>query len=180
MALTARIDTPRLILDPFRVDAVTDQYVGWLNNPSVVRYSEQRHRTHTRESCLDYVNSIDHESAHLWRILVKSERHIGNISAHRDSDNRSADIGIMIGDVSEWGKGYGEEAWTAVMDWLLQSGAEIVSAGAMETNAGMLRIFQKTGMTPCGTRDFCFLFNSRRVGARFYMKTSLANGQTEA
>ena len=52
------IKTERLILEPFSEKYLTQEYVDWLNNPTVVRYSEQRHRKHTIASCIKYMESL--------------------------------------------------------------------------------------------------------------------------
>ncbi len=144
-AATARLRTPRLELRPFTEELISARYVGWLNDPAVVRFSEQRHRTHTPASCLDYVRSIDQKSAHLWAIF-HGDAHIGNISAHRDPWNATADIGILIGERSSQNAGLGGEAWQAVCDWLIATGIRKVTAGAMASNLPMLKVFRKTGM----------------------------------
>jgi ribosomal-protein-alanine N-acetyltransferase len=159
---TPRLITPRLTLDPFTPDMASERYVSWLNDPAVVRYSEQRHRRHTRESCLAFVGSIDHERAHMW--AISNGRHIGNITAHRDLPNRTADVGILLGEPDEWGKGYGSEAWKAVCDWLLANGTRKVTAGTMEANRGMLRIFEKSGMTIEAVRPDYFLLDGKPTG----------------
>jgi ribosomal-protein-alanine N-acetyltransferase len=159
---TPRIATDRLTLEPFAPNMVSERYVSWLNDPDVVRYSEQRHRRHTHETCLAFVQGIDHERAHMW--AISNGRHIGNITAHRDVPNRTADVGILLGERDEWGKGYGYEAWTAVCNWLLASGARMVTAGTMEANRAMVRIFQRSGMTIEAIRPGYFLLDGEPTG----------------
>ena len=46
-----------------------------------------------------------------FAIETKDGRHIGNTGLHRASpENRSADMGIMIGEKECWGRGYGTDA----------------------------------------------------------------------
>jgi RimJ/RimL family protein N-acetyltransferase len=144
--MTPELKTTRLRLSPFRLADISGAYVAWLNDPNVVRHSENRHRAHSRETCASYVSSFDHKQNHLWKI-EKDGKHIGNISAHRNSSNLSADVGILIGDSSEWGSGYGTEAWLAVLAWLLESGASAVTGGTKLENKAMIRIFHTAGMT---------------------------------
>jgi RimJ/RimL family protein N-acetyltransferase len=145
MPLTERLRTARLELLPFAEDLVSARYIDWLNDPDVVRYSEQRHRLHTREACLAYVRSFDQLRAHLWAILESGD-HIGNISAHRNEPNATADVGILIGVRERHGHGLGCEAWCAVCDWLLATGIRKITAGTMAANGAMLRVFAKAGM----------------------------------
>lgn len=139
--------TPRLRLRPMGWAAEKD-YSYWLNDPEVVRYSEQRHRQHDAASCAAYIASFDHKKDHIWAIHINGNdgKHIGNISAHRDIPNNIANLGILIGDKGEWRKGFGLEAWNAVIEWAGKIGVRRVEAGCMGHNAGMMTICLKSGM----------------------------------
>ncbi len=77
---------------------------------------------HTLESCRDYRQSFADTSNHFWAIIAHDAAlgHIGNINAYVDVENSVADVGIMIGERSAWGQGYGTEAWQAVCNYLLK------------------------------------------------------------
>lgn len=74
--------TSRLRLEPFAEPHLTERYVGWLNDPDVVRFSEQRHRRHTLASCEAYWRSFEGTPNHFWAIVADdaSLGHIGNIN----------------------------------------------------------------------------------------------------
>lgn len=149
MAQAPTILTDRLVLVPFSEEHLTPQYVAWLNDPEVVRFSEQRHSSHDMDSCMAYFRSFVASPHYYWAITTADQgaRHIGNITAHVDVPNRLADIGILIGEKQAWGSGYGTEAWGAVCNYLLgNAGLRKVVAGAMASNAGMLGIMRKAGM----------------------------------
>lgn len=169
------IVTPRLHIVPFGEDHLTARYVGWLNDPVVARYSEQRHRRHTLDSCRDYLQSF-HDTPHrFWAILASDEAdpaclepsgrtHIGNINAYVDAPNGTADVGILLGEQSAWGRGYGLEAWTAVCRYLLcERGLRKITAGTLSVNMPMLKLMQRTGMTADGTRRQQVLFEGEPV-----------------
>ncbi|MEK9673572.1 MAG: GNAT family N-acetyltransferase [Rhodospirillaceae bacterium] len=144
------LETARLRLEPFPAELLTDRYVGWLNDPAVVRFSEQRHKAHTIESCREFVAGFRGAANGLWAIRDKSQdlRHIGNITTEVDMAAKSGDIRILIGEQSAWGTGMGLEAWTAVMAHLFDDlGLAQVTAGTMAENRGMIRIMEKAGMT---------------------------------
>lgn len=143
------LETRRLVLQPFPDDLLTDTYVGWLNDPEVVRFSEQRHITHTLESCRDFVASFAGTPNGLWAIRDKTRGlcHIGNISTDVDPRTGTGDIRILIGDRAAWGTGLGAEAWMAVMAHLFDDlGLAEVTAGTLAGNVGMLKIMEKSGM----------------------------------
>ena len=64
------LETPRLRIVPFCELYLTPRYVAWLNDPDVVRYSEQRHRVHTLESCRSYWLSFSGTPHFFWAIIV--------------------------------------------------------------------------------------------------------------
>lgn len=149
------LETPRLRITPFSELYLTPRYVGWLNDPEVVRFSEQRHRVHTLESCRSYWLSFSGTPHYFWAIVVTdgTPGHIGNINAYVDPENQLADVGILIGEKRSWNRGYGLEAWLAVCGYLLDTGGmRKVTAGAMAVNKGMLRIMEKSQMVADGRR----------------------------
>jgi [ribosomal protein S5]-alanine N-acetyltransferase len=166
VAETMPLETARLRIVPFSEVHLTPRYVGWLNDPEVVRYSEQRHRAHTIESCREYWRSFAGTPHRFWAILVSAGPlgHIGNINAYVDGKNLAADVGILIGEKGAWRRGYGLEAWRAVCGYLLETAAlRKVTAGTMAANKGMLRIMEKSGMVDDGRRIRQCLFESREV-----------------
>tara|TARA_R110002074_G_scaffold165031_1_gene324989 strand:- start:1012 stop:2694 length:1683 start_codon:yes stop_codon:yes gene_type:complete len=169
------LETSRLVLQPFPDDLLTDTYVGWLNDPDVVRFSEQRHMTHTLESCRDFIASFTGTPHGLWAIRDKTRGlcHIGNISTEVDSQTATGDIRILIGDRAAWGTGLGAEAWMAVMAHLFDDlGLAKVTAGTLAGNTGMLKIMEKSGMrethrrpgpTPIDGRVMDMIYTCRRA-----------------
>ena len=166
MATAPTLETKRLTLVPFRDAHLTERYVGWLNDPEVVRYSEQRHRRHTVESCRRFVASFADGPSHLWAIVAKDKAlgHVGNINSAVDAPNRTSDVAIMIGEKKARGLGLGAEAWQAVVDYLLgPGGMRKVTAGTMAENKAMLKIMKKTGMIEEGLRRGQFMLDGRQV-----------------
>lgn len=144
------LETPRLVLEPFPDELLTERYVGWLNDPEIVRYSEQRHRTHSLGSCREFIESFAGTPNGLWAIreTARGGRHIGNITTEIDPRSGTGDIRILIGERDAWGTGLGAEAWQAVMAHLFDDlGLVHVTAGTLEDNRGMRKIMEKTGMT---------------------------------
>ncbi|HEX9703090.1 MAG TPA: GNAT family N-acetyltransferase [Rhodospirillales bacterium] len=166
MAAAPTLETNRLKLVSFAEGHLTKRYIGWLNDPEVVRYSEQRHRTHTADSCRRFVATFADGPSHLWAIVAKDAGlgHIGNVNSAVDAPNRTADVAILIGEKKAWGRGFGAEAWIAVVDFLLGPGAmRKVTAGAMAENTAMLAIMKKAGMAAEGRRRDQFLLDGRPV-----------------
>ncbi len=163
---TETIRTARLVLEPFEERHLSDGIVDWLNDPEVVRYSDQRHRTHTLETSRVYLESFAGTPNHYWAILLSgaTKRMIGSITAYVDVPNAVADVGILIGEKRFWRGGYGSEAFAAVIDWLfVRRGLRKVTAGAMAENRGMVGIMRKVGMREEGGKERYYLLDGREV-----------------
>ena len=155
------ITTERLELRKFDGNQTMhlDMIARWLNDPEIVRYSEQRHHKHDWESQLEYIDN----GPDIYRLIHCGPKFIGTISAYIDKPNSVADVGILIGDKSVWGKGYGTEAWIAFCDHLFLHKIRKIEAGAMNINAGMIAIFQKYRMHFEGYRNGHFIVNGEPV-----------------
>lgn len=154
----------RLTLLPFAERHLTDRYVSWLNDPEVVRFSEQRHSRHSVESSGAYAASFSGSSNSFIAMETELHGHIGNMTVTRDLPNRTADLAIMIGHRPAWGQGYAAEAWSAIMRHLLQSEKlRKVTAGTMAENHAMLKLMRRTGMKIEGHRSRQFVLDGREV-----------------
>jgi len=144
--MTPSLSTSRLTLRP--LVKATQRNLGWLRDPDVVKWSQQRHREHTLSSQLRYVGSFTGNS-HLWAIvLAETGEHIGNLSARHDEPNNVSDVGIMIGETKYWGQGFASEAWKHACDWLLDKDCGAVrklEAGCARSNEAMLKIIRGSG-----------------------------------
>jgi RimJ/RimL family protein N-acetyltransferase len=147
---------------------LTSRYVGWLNDPEVVRYSEQRHRVHTLQSCRAYFESFADSADQFLAIETEDAagrwQHVGNMGVTYDVPNRVADVSIIIGEKSVWGRGIASRAWTAVVEFLLsEGGVRKVTAGTMSLNQPMLRLMERSGMAVEAVRPRQFLWDDREV-----------------
>lgn len=88
-------------------------------------------------------------------------KHIGNCSYyHLDERQGETELGIMIGDRDFWGKGYGEDAVSALVDYIFRT-TELkrIYLKTLEKNARAQKCFQKCGFVWCGrllNHDFNF------------------------
>jgi len=143
-----RIVTARLILEPLAEAAVDARYVGWLNDPELMRFSNQRFRTHTEATQRAYVASFAGGPSLLLAMRLAGDgRMVGTMTAYVAPAHGTADMGLLIGERTLWGQGYGLEAWSALMAHLLGPlGLRKVTAGAVRANAAMCAIMERSGM----------------------------------
>lgn len=160
------ITTDRLQIIPFAEEHLTDRYIAWLNDPEVTKYSEQRLKKHTLESCRAYWQSFQNSPNYFWASISKdpSLGYIGTMTAYVDEKNKAADVGIMIGEKAAWGQGHGLEAWQAVCNWLfISAGIEKITAGTDARNTAMRRVMAKAGMALIKEQDGKIFCELRRV-----------------
>lgn len=159
-------------LRPFGSGDITDAYLGWLGDPEVTRFSNQRFRTHTRESCELYLASF--AGTHNLFVSVRDasdDTAIGTMTAYRNRAHETCDVGIMIGNRDYWGGGYGQEAWNLLTGWLMTlPGVRKLTAGCLATNGGMVKLMERSGMVPDGVRKAQELVDAEPVDIVHYAK----------
>jgi len=136
---------------------VNKRYVEWLNDEDINQFLESRWSKQTIEGVRAYVKFMhDSPNNFLFGIFIKNgNRHIGNIKIGSiNKMNKFADLGLLIGDKSVWGKGYGTEAiklatWYAFGDLKLNK----LVAGINVCNAGSFRAFIKAGYREVGVYE---------------------------
>ena len=148
MSLSAVASGEKLLLCPFQEADISPDYIGWLNDPEVVRYSNQRFRHHDASSCLAYCRTFT-GSANLFVAirLRRGGRLIGTMTAYVAAHHGTADMGILLGERAAWGQGLGLEAWTLLMDYLFETRRlRKVTAGTLRCNIGMVKVMERSGM----------------------------------
>jgi ribosomal-protein-alanine N-acetyltransferase len=138
----------RLYLCPFTESDITADYIRWLNDPEVVRFSNQRFRHHDEKNCLAYLRTfVDSDNLFLAIRLCEDKRLIGTMTAYVSSHHGTADMGLLIGERGLWGQGFGLEAWNLLLDYLLRNRKlRKITAGTLRCNVGMTRIMERSGM----------------------------------
>ncbi len=157
------IITERLKIIPFSEKFLTAKYVGWLNDKETMKFSDQRFYTHSLKSCREYFLSFTNSRNSFWAITYENG-HVGNMTVYKDVLHNVADISIMVGERSLWGKGIGLEAWNGMCNFLFQTDSvRKITAGTLEVNFGMLSIMKKSNMQPDGIRIKHCLIDGRAV-----------------
>ena len=135
-------------LESFALSDITNEYVSWLNDPEVVRYSNQRFRCHTAKTCEEYLQSFQHSPNLFFAVRLRANgKTVGTATAYISVPHGTADIGLLIGNREHWGKGVGLDAWKTLMDCLLKrSSIRKVTGGTLRANVGMVRIMERAGM----------------------------------
>lgn len=168
--LNLSLSNRKVVLQPFELADINEKYINWLNDPEVVKYSNQRFLEHGYHSCRAYYDSFDNSENLFIKILCADDMaFIGTLTVYFSPNHQTADIGIMIGEKSYWGRGLGAAAWRLILDWIKSNtNTRKVTAGTMSVNVGMLNIFERSGMVYEATRKRQELLDGKPVDLVYY------------
>ena len=148
------LESERLLLRPIELADVNEAYRAWMNDPAVMQYTESRFQSHSMEQIRQYVESVQADaSSRFFAIIEKaSAKHIGNVKiGHMQPVHRSADVGIIIGDKSSWGKGYATEALKLAAGYAKETlKLHKLWAGIYANNPGSVAAFRRAGFVEEG------------------------------
>ena len=118
------IDTPlksgNLILKNLTIENAEINYVSWLNNKIINKFTESRFVEHTEESTAQFIESNNRSDNTLLLGIFENDNHIGNIRAVFDWNHKTASIGLIIGDLSSHGKGIGSQSISVLSNYLFE------------------------------------------------------------
>lgn len=142
------LDAPRLFFQPVDSTYCTDAYLSWLNDAEVTRYMEI-FQPYTKDQLLEFLKKAEsNEELLFWAIHVKeSGKHIGNIKIDPvNRRHRHAELGLMIGDKEEWGKGYAREATEKIVQYCFeQEHLHKITLGVLAENVQAIKLYEKVG-----------------------------------
>ena len=155
--MTPVIASGRVFLRPFeRSDAST--YQRWRSDEAVMRLASfvgPIPSLAAIEQRIDRLARDDGTTAYTFLICLSEQdgRAIGEAALfHLDRDNGSAELGIFIGEAGEWGKGYGTDAVTALVEFGFgELRLERVWLEVWTENARARRSYEKAGFVHEGT-----------------------------
>jgi len=138
-----------LVLRPLDEAAAEGAYFGWLHDPLVTQHLEARFTDYTIIRLRDYIRR-ENDKPDSVPFAIHTEpggRFIGTIKLSKIRlDHRHCDVGLMIGEKDEWGKGRGTEAIRLACRYAFGTlGLHKVSAGCYATNPGSEHAFLRAG-----------------------------------
>ena len=156
------IEGERIYLREIRLSDANKNYRDWMNDPEINQYLESRFEGWSVGKLKRYISNIKRnpDSVFLTIVLRNGNKHIGNIKIGPiNRRHRYADVGVIIGEKSFWGKGIATEAIKLVVDYAFNKlGLHKLTAGAYSCNIGSIRAFKRAGFSVEGVRKkhgFC-------------------------
>jgi CMP-N,N'-diacetyllegionaminic acid synthase len=126
-------------------------YYTWLQDKEVVEMIGRPEYLTTFPFCIieDYIINVkSSDNAYFFALYFKkNNRFIGTVKLGSiDWQNRSADVGILIGDKQYWGKGIAKDAVLTVSVYAFEKlGMRKLTGGCLSTNIAMRRCFERVG-----------------------------------
>ena len=147
------LEGKRIYLREITQEDVADNYYDWMSDPEVTKYLESRYWPQSKERIAEYIASMK-PPENIFLAIISKEipgRHIGNIRLSINLFHRFAEIGLIIGIKSLWGKGYGTEAISLVRDYAFGKLSLLkLTAGSYVTNTASIKAFKKAGFVEEG------------------------------
>ncbi|MDP5081493.1 MAG: GNAT family N-acetyltransferase [Winogradskyella sp.] len=141
------LESERLIYKRVSTEHVSETYVNWINDSEVNMYLETR-GNYTLDLLKTYVDEQYRREVYFWAIHLKdSKKHIGNIKIDPiDKDANSGEYGILMGDKTNWGKGYAKEASFRIIKYCFEElKLSKVTLGVIEDNISAVMLYKKMG-----------------------------------
>ena len=139
---------------------------AWRRDPVLARYDAARPTNLTYEEFLStYTEELLHQQPFRRTFAVQDHNgvHIGNVMYYNiDLQRREAELGITIGNPAYWGRGYGSEAVSLLIDHVFtETTLTRVYLHTLDWNVRAQRAFESAGFKDCG--------RARRAEHRFHI-----------
>lgn len=141
------LESERLLYEPLSSKHLSMNYVNWLNDKKVNKYLESK-GGYTIETLEAFLKEQQKKQILFWAIFIKnSHKHIGNIKIDPiDLEHNSGEYGIMMGDTTEWGKGYAKEASIKIINYCFNElKLSKITLGVINKNKAAVKLYEKIG-----------------------------------
>jgi RimJ/RimL family protein N-acetyltransferase len=147
----------KIYLRSLQLEDFDGPYLSWFNDKEVCSGNSHHIFPFTMDDAKKYIEFSNKKMEnHLILAIISkaNSKHIGNIALQNINNIvRSAELSIIIGEKSEWGKGIGKEACKLICDHgFLSMNLNRISCGTYENNDTMKKIALFLGMKEEGCR----------------------------
>ncbi len=149
---------------------ITKDYIDWMNDYEVTKFTEQRFQKHTKSSIIKFIMKKKQSNADKLLGIFLDRVHIGNVLISSiDLNHLSCNLSYLIGNKNFWGKGIGgyviSEALKIIFNKLKLNK---VSAGCYENNIASRRVLEKNNFLVEGRREKQVNFEGKRLDVMIY------------
>lgn len=140
------LSSARLTYLPLSSSHLSESYVNWINDTDVNKYLETRQTTFGQLKA--FLEEQEKKDILFWAIhLNENKKHIGNIKIDPiDKVELSGEYGILMGDKSEWRKGYAQEASERIIQFCFEEyNLSKITLGVVDENMSAVKLYEKLG-----------------------------------
>lgn len=152
--LEQKIIGERIFLKALDPDQISQNYIDWMLDEDILRYLACRGQIHTRVSLQEYISKMNESfDNYLFGIYIKKDAtYLGNIKIGGiHSLHKYGDMGLLIGEKNEWGKGYATEAIALLTEYVFNElQLNKIIASILDHNKGSYKAFIKAGYREVG------------------------------
>ncbi len=141
-------------------------FASWENDLEIsIPLGDEAYSPSSLETASEQIGQALKNQSHVFAIVdLASEQLVGRCMLYNlDPINRSAMLGIMIGEKSFWNKGYGQEATCLALDYgfnLLNLNS--IMLGVFSFNQRAIELYRRIGFREIGRRRQARLINGRK------------------
>lgn len=152
----------RIYLSPRNAEDI-EIFTEWLNDFYITDYIGRSHQTLTLQEEKEYLENSSNDKNVFVIIDLEKDKMIGTVGLHSvDNVNRTATLGIFIGNKNYWSKGYGTEEVKLMLDYGFNYlNLNNIDLHLMDFNERALKCYQKCGFKEIGRRRKCRFINGR-------------------
>lgn len=147
------IQSERIYLRDIREEDLNQDFWDAVNDPDIMKYSEQRHFPITKEDFTGYWEKHHNKKDEPWMMILLKDGnlHIGNIKVGPINwIHRRAEVSLWLLK-SYWNQGLGTEAINLIVDYAFKRlNLCKLTAGIYKGNEGSIKAFSKAGFQPEG------------------------------
>ena len=152
----------RIYLSPRNTDDV-EIFTEWMNDFQVSDYTGRSGYITTLGGERKYLEANDESAGNFVIVTLDGDKMIGTVSLEDfDYLNRTATLGIFIGDENYRNNGYGAEAIRLILEFGFKyKNLQNIKLDLMEFNERALKCYQKCGFKEYGRRRKCKFINGK-------------------
>lgn len=161
-------------LRPINVSDISRRYVDWMNDPEVVKYTEQRF-TKTSESDIEtYLHKIAGSPTDLLFGIFDAGVHIGNVKLGAINEwHKTATLSYLIGSKEHWGRGIASRVISKMTKiGFKELKLDKISASVYANNKASARVLEKNDFYLEATKNAQYIYDGERVDALLYSRMS--------
>lgn len=160
------IETDSYTIRPF-TDSDAELWQVWDVDPEVQAHMpEPVNEPQDISEQLEYIKECEtEEDGYYWSIDTKDGTTIGTVALTDINDyHKLAELGIVIGDKSFWGKGVASEVVAAVVQYAFTNlNIKRISAEAEAANVGVQKVLERAGFEQDGVFKSARVKNGQRI-----------------